>query len=105
MNNVLPSGYVGGEAVKVYLLRHAAVPADTGTTSVVVGRSAQTTAQLLYISRRLDRPHAPGRPSTRPPPGFAHDSHLRDRGPGGAFLDSKPRAFRLRFGCFSAFCA
>jgi putative membrane protein len=49
VNNVLPSGYVGGEAVKVYLLRRRAVPADTGTTSVVVGRSAQTTAQLLYI--------------------------------------------------------
>lgn len=49
VNNVLPSASVGGEAVKVYLLRQRGVPARIGTSSVVVGRSAQTTAQLLYI--------------------------------------------------------
>jgi glycosyltransferase 2 family protein len=49
VNNVLPSASVGGEAVKVYLLRQRGVPARTGTSSVVVGRSAQTAAQLLYI--------------------------------------------------------
>jgi putative membrane protein len=49
VNNVLPSGYVGGEAVKVYLLRRRGIATHTGTSSVVVGRSAQTTAQLFFI--------------------------------------------------------
>jgi glycosyltransferase 2 family protein len=49
VNNVLPSGSVGGEAVKVYLLRRRGVATRTGTSSVVVGRSAQTVAQLVYV--------------------------------------------------------
>jgi glycosyltransferase 2 family protein len=49
VNNVLPSASVGGEAVKVFLLRQRGIPADTGTTSVVVGRTAQTVAQLLFV--------------------------------------------------------
>lgn len=49
VNNVLPSASVGGEALKVFLLRRRGVAARTGTSSVVVGRSAQTAAQLLYI--------------------------------------------------------
>ena len=40
---------VGGEAVKVYMPRRHGVASRTGTSSVVVGRSAQTTAQLFYI--------------------------------------------------------
>ncbi len=49
VNNVLPSASVGGEAVKVYLLRRRGVAVETGTSSVVVGRSAQTAAQLLFV--------------------------------------------------------
>jgi glycosyltransferase 2 family protein len=49
VNNVLPSGTVGGEAVKVYLLRKRGVASRVGTSSVVVGRTAQTTAQLVYL--------------------------------------------------------
>lgn len=49
VNNTLPSASVGGEAVKVYLLRRRGVPAHVGASSVVVGRSAQTAAQLLFI--------------------------------------------------------
>jgi putative membrane protein len=49
VNNVLPSASVGGEAVKVYLLMLRGVAVGTGTSSVVVGRSAQTAAQLLFV--------------------------------------------------------
>lgn len=49
VNNVVPSASVGGEAVKVYLLRQRGIPARIGTSSVVVGRTAQTVAQLLFI--------------------------------------------------------
>jgi putative membrane protein len=49
VNNVLPSAYVGGEAVKVYLLRKHGVAAETGMSSAVVSKSAQSVAQLLFI--------------------------------------------------------
>lgn len=49
VNNTLPSASVGGEAVKVYLLRKRGVATQIGTSSVVVGRTAQTAAQLLFI--------------------------------------------------------
>ena len=49
VNNVLPSAYVGGEAVKVYLLRRHGVPTQAGTSSAVVSKTAQSVAQLLLI--------------------------------------------------------
>jgi glycosyltransferase 2 family protein len=49
VNNVVPSGYVGGEVVKVYLLKKHGVPAQVGTSSAVVSKTAQTVAQLLCI--------------------------------------------------------
>jgi putative membrane protein len=49
VNNVVPSGYVGGEAVKVFLLRRDGVPAGVATGAAVVSKSAQTAAQLLFI--------------------------------------------------------
>lgn len=49
VNNVLPSAYVGGEAVKVYLLRTHGLATQTGMSSAVVSKSAQTIAQLFYI--------------------------------------------------------
>ena len=50
LNNVMPSAYIGGEALKVYLLRKCGVQASTGTASVVVSKTAQTVAQVLFIS-------------------------------------------------------
>ena len=49
VNNVLPSAYLGGEAVKVYLLRKHGVAAPVGTSSAVVSKTAQSVAQLLCI--------------------------------------------------------
>ncbi len=49
MNNVIPSAYVGGEALKVYLLRQRGVDPTIATTAAVVSKSAQTLAQLIFI--------------------------------------------------------
>jgi glycosyltransferase 2 family protein len=49
VNNVLPSAYVGGETVKVYLLRKRGVAAQAGTTGAVVSKTAQSVAQLIVI--------------------------------------------------------
>lgn len=49
VNNVVPSAYLGGEAVKVYLLRRRDVPLGLATTAAVVSKSAQTLAQVLFI--------------------------------------------------------
>ncbi len=49
VNTLVPSGYLGGEAVKVYLLHHAGVSGWTGTTSVVVSKTVQSLGQVLFI--------------------------------------------------------
>jgi glycosyltransferase 2 family protein len=49
VNNVLPSAYVGGEMVKVYLLRKQGVAAGAGSTGAVVSKTAQSVAQLILI--------------------------------------------------------
>lgn len=50
VNNVIPSAYVGGEAVKVYLLRKRGVPLESATASVIVGRTVQTLTQVMFIA-------------------------------------------------------
>lgn len=50
VNNVVPSAYVGGEAVKVYLLRKRGVPLRSGTQSAVASKTLQTLAQVLAIA-------------------------------------------------------
>jgi putative membrane protein len=50
VNNLVPSGYLGGEAVKVYLLRKAGVSGWVGTTSVVVSKTVQILAQVMFIA-------------------------------------------------------
>lgn len=50
VNNVIPSGYLGGEFVKVYLLTQRSTAATSATAAAVVSKSAQTLAQLLFIS-------------------------------------------------------
>lgn len=49
VNNVLPSASIGGEAVKVGLLRSKGVSTMEGATTAVVSKTAQTVAQLLFI--------------------------------------------------------
>lgn len=49
VNNVLPSAYVGGEAVKVYLLRQHGLATQAGMSGAVVSKSAQSVAQLFFI--------------------------------------------------------
>ncbi|HOX04299.1 MAG TPA: flippase-like domain-containing protein [Candidatus Paceibacterota bacterium] len=49
VNNVLPSAYVGGETVKVYLLHQRGVAAQAGASSAVVSKTAQSVAQLVLI--------------------------------------------------------
>ncbi|MSU36628.1 MAG: flippase-like domain-containing protein [Pedosphaera sp.] len=50
VNNIVPSGYVGGEAVKVYLLHKRGVPSHDSTVSVIVGRTIQTLTQVVFIA-------------------------------------------------------
>ncbi len=49
VNNVVPSAYVGGEAVKVYLLKQHGVSGGEGATAAVVSKTAQSVAQLILI--------------------------------------------------------
>lgn len=49
MNNIVPSAYVGGEALKIYLLKKHGVTGNAATSSAVVSKTAQTVAQVLYI--------------------------------------------------------
>jgi glycosyltransferase 2 family protein len=49
MNNIVPSAYVGGEALKIYLLKKHGVSGNAATSSAVVSKTAQTVAQVHYI--------------------------------------------------------
>jgi putative membrane protein len=49
LNNVLPSAYVGGEALKVYLLRKCDISGYGAASSVIVGKTAQTLAQVIFL--------------------------------------------------------
>ena len=49
VNSVVPSAYIGGEALKVYLLRKHGVPAVIATSSTVTGKTIQTLAQVLFL--------------------------------------------------------
>jgi len=50
VNNVVPSAYVGGESVKVYLLHKHGVPAGQVAASVIVGKTVQMLTQVLFIA-------------------------------------------------------
>jgi putative membrane protein len=50
VNNVVPTGYVGGEAVKAWLLHRRGLSLLRATTSVVVSKTAQVTAQVVFIA-------------------------------------------------------
>jgi uncharacterized protein (TIRG00374 family) len=49
LNNIVPSAYLGGEAVKVYLLHKRGLPVADGTASVVIGKTAQVLAEVIFI--------------------------------------------------------
>ncbi len=49
INNLTPTANVGGEAVKVYLLRQYGVTSDVGTASVVAAKTALTVSQVAFI--------------------------------------------------------
>ncbi|MBK7998983.1 MAG: flippase-like domain-containing protein [Verrucomicrobia bacterium] len=50
VNNVVPSAYVGGEAVKVYLMHKRGADAGDVAASVIIGRSMQTLTQVMFIA-------------------------------------------------------
>jgi len=49
LNNVVPSAYLGGEAVKVYLLYKRGLPVADGASSVIIGKTAQVLAEVIFI--------------------------------------------------------
>lgn len=49
VNNVIPSGAVGGEALKVYLLHKRGFSGLSAGTSVVVSKTCQVLAQAIFI--------------------------------------------------------
>ncbi len=50
VNNVVPSAYVGGEAVKVHLLGQRGVARPVAMSAAIVSKSAQTVAQIGFIA-------------------------------------------------------
>lgn len=49
INNLTPTANLGGEPVKVYLLRARGVTTDAGLASVIVAKTALTVSQILFI--------------------------------------------------------
>ena len=49
INNVIPSAYVGGEALKVYLLHKRGFSGMAASTSVVASKTCQVLAQVAFI--------------------------------------------------------
>ena len=49
INNLTPTANMGGEAVKVYLLRKYGMTADVGAASVVAAKTALTVSQVAFI--------------------------------------------------------
>lgn len=49
INNLTPTASIGGEALKVYLLRRRGISADVGMASVVAAKTALTIAQVIFI--------------------------------------------------------
>jgi uncharacterized protein (TIRG00374 family) len=50
VNSVVPSAYIGGEAVKIYLLRKHGVPSLVAASSTVIGKTIQTFGQVGFIT-------------------------------------------------------
>ena len=50
VNTVVPSAYLGGEAIKVQLLHKRGVPRVHSASSAVAGKTAQVLAQVIFIA-------------------------------------------------------
>jgi putative membrane protein len=50
VNNLIPTAYVGGEALKVLLLQRRGVPTPDATAAAMVSKTAQTVAQVLFLA-------------------------------------------------------
>jgi len=49
VNNLVPTAYVGGEAVKVLMLKRAGVAASESTAAALISKTAQTIGQVLFL--------------------------------------------------------
>jgi len=49
VNNLTPAASVGGEPIKVYLLKALGVSTERGLASVVIAKTALTTGQIVFI--------------------------------------------------------
>jgi putative membrane protein len=49
INSIIPSAYIAGEALKVYLLHKRGFPGITASTSVVASKTCQILAQVFFI--------------------------------------------------------
>ena len=50
VNNSIPTGYIGGEAVKVYLLHKRGILPSRGTTTAIVSKSCQILSLAVFIA-------------------------------------------------------
>jgi len=50
VNHVIPSAYIGGESVKVYLLHKRGINAGEAAASVIVGKTVQTLTQVMFLA-------------------------------------------------------
>jgi glycosyltransferase 2 family protein len=49
INSIIPSAYLGSEALKVYLLQRRGFPGLTASTSVVASKTCQILAEVLFL--------------------------------------------------------
>ncbi len=49
VNSLIPSGYVGGEALKVFLLARLGVSASDSAVAAVLSKTQQSVAQLVFV--------------------------------------------------------
>lgn len=49
VNNLTPAGAIGGEPIKVYILRTLGVPTERALASVVIAKTAITAGQIIFI--------------------------------------------------------
>ncbi len=50
VNNLIPTAYVGGEAIKAWLVHRRGNPLDAATASVVVSKTMQVAGQVVFIA-------------------------------------------------------
>ena len=49
VNNLVPTAYVGGEAIKVLFLRREGIPTSAATAAALISKTAQTVGQVLFL--------------------------------------------------------